>query len=100
MATKLRTEIRKKLIKGLNGSYAMNDKYEYYFVDYNDNLYIPMSCEHTKMFEGASGNELKDKFYPAKAKAIDSSSIISLDLLMMTIVSLSMRFDIISAFLK
>lgn len=77
MATKLRTEIRKQLIRGLKGSYAMNDKYEYYFLDYNDNLYQPMSCEHKKMFEGASGNELNDKFYPAKAKAIDSSSMIS-----------------------
>lgn len=77
MASKLRNEIRKQLICGLKGSYAMNDKYEYYFVDYNDNLYKPMSCEHKKMFEGASGNELKDKLYPAKAKAIDSSSMLS-----------------------
>ena len=77
MASKLRTDIRKQLIRGLKKDYTMNDKYRYYFTDYNDNLYEPMSCEHKKMFEGASGNELKDKVYPAKAKAIDSSSMLS-----------------------
>lgn len=77
MASKLRNDIRRRLKDGLKKGYVMNEKYEYYFTDYNDNLLEQMSPNHKKMFDGANGNELKDKVYPAKAKAIDSSSMLA-----------------------
>lgn len=77
MSPNLRDTIRKELIK--NREYTkFSDDYKFYVHDICENLIGgKMSDEHKMMFDEASGSELKDRFVPAKAKAIDSSSILS-----------------------
>ena len=77
----LREQIRKDLLnywgkKGGFGKYKYSDDYKYYVKDINENLIGGnMDDVHIKMFENGSGSELKDT--PAKAKAIDSSSMLA-----------------------
>lgn len=81
MANKIRTEVREELVNEMNFKpYSEEyEEYKYYVSDLSDNLFgIEMSTEHKRMFEEGSGSELKDSIdHPAKAKAIDSSSILS-----------------------
>ncbi len=77
MTPNLRETVRKELIKG-RGDYTPFPNYKFYVNDLNENLIGgEMSDEHRKMFDDASGSELNDKLVPAKAKAIDSSSMLS-----------------------
>ena len=75
----LREKVREELIKYWKGGfdkYKYSDDYKYYVNDINKNLIGGnMDDAHRKMFENGSGSELKDT--PAKAKAIDSSSMLA-----------------------
>ena len=75
----LREKVREELIeywKGGFDKYKYSDDYKYYVNDINKNLIGGnMDDAHRNMFENGSGSELKDT--PAKAKAIDSSSMLS-----------------------
>ena len=75
----LREKVREELIeywKGGFDKYKYSDDYKYYVNDINKNLIGGnMDDAHRNMFENGSGSELKD--IPAKAKAIDSSSMLS-----------------------
>ena len=81
MTQDLREIVREELKK--NRDYIpFSDGYKFYVKDINENIIGgKMSDEHIKMFDDASGSELKDKIVPAKAKAIDSSSILSYNFL-------------------
>ncbi len=75
----LREQVREELLeywKGGFDKYKYSDDYKYYVNDINKNLIGGnMDDAHRKMFENGSGSELKDT--PAKAKAIDSSSMLA-----------------------
>ena len=79
----LREQVRDELLgywKNKDGfdKYKYSDDYKYYVKEVKDNLFgEEMSSKHLKMFENGSGSELEDKKTPAKAKAIDSSSMLS-----------------------
>lgn len=76
MSEKLRETVRKELITKRN--YTQFKNYKFYVNDLSENLIGgEMSDEHRKMFDDASGSELNDIIAPAKAKAIDSSSMLS-----------------------
>jgi len=78
MANKLRTKIRKKLIDGVDNKDFLDKNFQYYFTEYGHNLIKGMMDDnHEKMFRDGSGNELEDKLIPAKARAVDSSSMLS-----------------------
>jgi hypothetical protein len=71
---KVREELKKYWKEGEFNAYS--DKYQYYVSDVNENLFGKGMLEvHRRMFEEGSGSELED--IPAKAKAIDSSSMLS-----------------------
>lgn len=74
---RLRNDFRLQLLKGIEGKAPFSSKYWYYVKDLRDNLFCEMKKEHVKMFDEGSGSELHDKRVPAKAKAIDSSSMLS-----------------------
>ena len=77
MSKKIREIVREELIQERDCKQFSNE-YRFYVNDLSDNLIGgEMSVEHKQMFDDASGSELKDKLVPAKAKAIDSSSILS-----------------------
>lgn len=76
----IRTEIRKQLKKSevlKNASYL--EENEFYFNRVEEGIYQhSMLVEHALMFKKGSGSELEDSGNtPAKAKAIDSSSMLS-----------------------
>lgn len=77
----LREQVREELLEYWKkidgfGKYKYSDDYKYYVNDININLIGGnMDDAHRKMFENGSGSELKDT--PAKAKAIDSSSMLA-----------------------
>jgi len=77
----LREQVREELLgywKDGFYKYKYSDDYRYYVKEVKDNLFgEEMSLKHLKMFENGSGSELEDKKTPAKAKAIDSSSMLS-----------------------
>ena len=78
--TDIRTEIRKQLKKSevlKNASYL--EENEFYFNRVEEGIYQhSMLVEHALMFKKGSGSELEDSGNtPAKAKAIDSSSMLS-----------------------
>lgn len=77
MSQNIREKVREDLIK--NRNYTQFKNYKFYVNDLSENLIGgEMPDEHRKMFDDASGSELNDKFnVPAKAKAIDSSSMLS-----------------------
>lgn len=77
MANKLRTKIREELIKGINNKDLLDKRFQYYFSEFGHNLIKGMNEDHEKMFRDGSGNELEDKLIPAKARAVDSSSMLS-----------------------
>jgi len=77
MANKLRTKIREELIKGIDNKDLLDKRFQYYFSEFGHNLIKGMNEDHEKMFRDGSGNELEDKLIPAKARAIDSSSMLS-----------------------
>jgi len=78
MAEKERTLVIKELASSLGNFDPFSKKHPYYFKDYNDNLIgNKMNPIHKEMFEEGSGSELNDSVTPAKAKAIDSSSMLS-----------------------
>ena len=77
MANKLRTKIRENLIKGIDKKDLLDKRFQYYFTEFGHNLIREMDEDHEKMFRYGSGNELEDKLIPAKARAIDSSSMLS-----------------------
>ena len=77
MANKLRTKIREELIKGIDNKNLLDKRFQYYFSEFGHNLIKGMNEDHEKMFRDGSGNELEDKLIPAKARAIDSSSMLS-----------------------
>ena len=54
--------------------------YEFYFHNPADNLYTPMTSETQKQYGNGSGSELVDKVYPAKMKALRSSSAMTYNL--------------------
>ena len=76
----LRTQIRKQLqkSKSLEGV-SFDNRNEFYFKNVEDGIFQHhMSVNHTLMFGKGSGSELQDKNNSlAKAKAIDSSSMLS-----------------------
>lgn len=77
MASKIRERIRKELRESRKVT-KFSDKYEYYVRDWKENVIgEEMSPEHYQMFKDGAGDELEDKIVPAKAKAIDSSSMLS-----------------------
>jgi len=76
MASKIREKIRKELRENREVT-KYSDKYEYYARDWKENVIGEMSPEHYQMFKEGAGDELEDKITPAKAKAIDSSSMLS-----------------------
>ena len=77
-AEKIREAIRNELLQ-VRGFKPFSDGYnynEYYVLNLEDNLIGGnMTNRHREMFEKGSGGELHDT--PAKAKAIDSSSMLS-----------------------
>ena len=77
--TDIRTKIREQLIKSevLNASYLKENGF--YFNCVEEGIYQNrMLVEHALMFKKGSGSELQDsEDTPAKAKAIDSSSMLS-----------------------
>ncbi len=76
MANKIRTEVRKELLAHFKYN-KYSERYIYYVQNIDDNLIGgPMDEKHLKMFSEGNGSELVDKKIPAKAKAIDSSSMI------------------------
>lgn len=83
--TKKEKEIREKVreelcsVREFDAFSYKGERYDYYVSDLKDNLIgeNTMPDEHKEMFEKGSGSELKDSISPAKAKAIDSSSMLS-----------------------
>ena len=75
----LREQVRNELLQFWGNSFVeYSSEYKYYVKEVKDNLFgEEMSPEHQKMFANGSGSELDDKKTPAKAKAIDSSSMLS-----------------------
>ncbi len=75
----IRDKVRKELLKAKEKDFKeYSSKYWWYVSDLKDNLidgYMPVN--HKKMFRNGSGSELDDKVTPAKAKAIDSSSMLA-----------------------
>ena len=78
MAKDIRNLVREELKNGLDQFEPFSEKYQFYFKDYKDNLVSKeMSQAHKDMFDGGSGGEFIDTVVPAKAKAIDSSSMLA-----------------------
>ena len=75
MSKDLRNDFRDQLLNGNENKVPFSSKYKYYVKDLQDNLFCEMGKEHVEMFEKGNGSELQDQ--PAKAKAIDSSSMLS-----------------------
>ena len=63
------------LVNTLDDNTRFSDTHRFYYQDYNSNIYKEMSDKFQNMFGKGSGGELVDT--PAKAKAIDSSSMLA-----------------------
>ena len=78
MAKDIREIIKSELVSGLGNYEEFSSKYNSYVKNVNDNLVGgEMPEAHRQMFDDANGGELTDSVKPAKAKAVDSSSMLS-----------------------
>lgn len=73
----IRNKIREELASAMQTKEKYSPEYKYYVKDWHDNVFTEMSKKYETMFNEGSGSELVDKTIPAKAKVIDSSSMLS-----------------------